>query len=482
MRLLKVTDRITITYRDPARKTLPAFKRKKRFQKPRFRTIGAGGHTREIMEFDRSSVAVSSQQTADDVIGNLVTELESDSAVAYASPVYLDPHTGKTVVFTDRIAVKFSDPSDESLRLKTASIIDAVIEREIMPAVYTFRCNTRGNFDILLRCRALEDMPGVEWAEPEMITEMNRYFTPDDPLFGRQWYLNNTGSNGTAAGADLGAVAAWDIQEMGDPSVTVAILDDGADLLHPDLTFAPGDTDFYNGDNDPSPEDPDDNHGTAVAGVVAAVGDNGIGVAGVAPGVSILPVKISQGAYFMSSIAIASAITWTYRNGADILNNSWGGGSPSASITTAIRNASTLGRNGKGCPVFFASGNYASTFTTYSFSLGTGTVAFAFVYQKDESVSVGDDCVVIDNLWITSSDGYTVSSTETFAGGGLPSGWSTRGRWPPTRRYRDGHLRHRRFRAGSATGRQCAPEPLLMDSGPNCVCRSPPTAPGKSCG
>jgi hypothetical protein len=425
VKLLKITDRVSITYRDAANRTTPSFKNRQSFRRATFRPVNAGKHRREVMTFDPTILSSAAAGTGT-AVDAAVTELNKDPSVAWATSVYFDPNTRKEVIFTERIGVKFTESGTPALRKQVALLLDATLDREIMPSVFLYNCTTGSNTDALLRCRRLENIPGIEWAEPEMITRIEHCFTPNDQLFNRQWHLNNTGSNSTAAGADLDVTTAWDIQRMGDPSIAVAILDDGVDLQHPDLTFAPNDTDCYNADDDPSPEASEDNHGTAVAGVVGAIGDNTTGVAGVAPGVSILPVKISQDHDFISSMEIAEAITWSYKHGADILNNSWGGSSPTNWVTQAIRDASTLGRNGRGCPVFFSAGNHASSFTTYSFILSSSTLAYAFVYQKNGSVSAGDDRIIIDNVWLLSGDGYTISSTETFANG-LPSGWSTSG-------------------------------------------------------
>ena len=114
--------------------------------------------------------------------------------------------------------------------------------------------------------------------------------------------------------------------------------------------------------SDPNPGNVSNNYGTAVAGVAAAIGDNGIGVSGIAPKVHILPIKVFQGASFTTNVAAGDAIRYAADAGAHVISNSWGGGSPSSFITDAIVYASTMGRGGKGCPVLFASGNAGDLF------------------------------------------------------------------------------------------------------------------------
>ncbi len=428
VKLLKITDRISITYRDAARTKQPGFKSKRSYSSSGYRTIGSKKQHREIMVLDKSANDISVQKDAEQTISTTISDIEKDPAVAFVSPVYFNPKTNKEMLFTDIITVKLSNPGDQSLQQKIASLIDAIPLSEIMPAVFTFRCNITEKTDILFNCHKLENLSGVVWAEPEIITEIELEFTPDDPLFSRQWHHNNDGSNSGVAGASLHTTDAWDIQEQAESAITIAIIDDGVDVFHPDLRFASTGRDLCDNDDNAAPEEAEDNHGTSVAGVAAAISDNTLGVAGVAPGASILPVKISKGETFVSSTDIAQAITWAYQNGADILNNSWSFSAEVATVTEAVRNASTLGRNGKGCPVFFSAGNLGSTFTTLTINLSAGTGAFAFVYRKNGSVSSGDDRVIIDNMSITASNGYTITYTEPFdLSSGLPTGWSTAG-------------------------------------------------------
>jgi subtilisin family serine protease len=149
--------------------------------------------------------------------------------------------------------------------------------------------------------------PGVNFAEPDYV--LREAGAPGDPSFGLQWALENEGQTiageaGTV-GADESAVPAWEV-ETGSRSVVVAVTDSGVDYTHPDLAAniwtnpggvggCPAGTHGWNviADTcDPmDDETPFGGHGTHVAGIIGAVGDNGIGVTGVNQRTTILPVK-----------------------------------------------------------------------------------------------------------------------------------------------------------------------------------------------
>jgi subtilisin family serine protease len=182
-----------------------------------------------------------------------------------------------------------------------------------------------------------------------------------------QWSLANNGQLWGIDGVDVGAVAAWGITP-GSDVVTIAVIDEGVDLSHPDLVskLVPG-YDATGADSQGAPTG-NEAHGTACAAVAGAVTDNGIGVAGMARGARLMPVRIFVGGYTRDSWA-ADGIHWAVTHGADILSNSWGGGLPSDAITGAIEAAVSEGREGRGAIVAFAAGNSNSETVSYPASL-----------------------------------------------------------------------------------------------------------------
>jgi subtilisin family serine protease/subtilisin-like proprotein convertase family protein len=203
--------------------------------------------------------------------------------------------------------------------------------------------------------------PNVVSVEPDYLVSVN--WTPNDPAYAtEQWALHNTGQTGGIAGSDIHAPQAWDVTR-GSPAVIVAVIDSGVDYTHPDL--APNmwvnsgevpdngvddDHDGYVDDvygydfvhNDGDPMD-DYFHGTHVAGTIAAVADNGIGIAGVAPNVKIMALKFldDYGNGFTSDAI--KALNFAVVHGATISNNSWGVSDFSAAFQTAIQNAAAKG-------------------------------------------------------------------------------------------------------------------------------------------
>ncbi|MBK8557790.1 MAG: S8 family serine peptidase [Lewinellaceae bacterium] len=200
----------------------------------------------------------------------------------------------------------------------------------------------------------------------------------NDPAQIAQWSQDNDGRywNGNAwvyvgdDDADMDVEPAWNIT-TGSSSIKIAVIDEGVDLDHPDLIgnmLAGYDATGLGSGGNPSG---DDAHGTACAGIIAAVANNSIGIAGNAYGCKIIPIRIAytpagQTNWYTTTSWQANAINWAWQTaGADILSNSWGGGSPSSLVSSAITNAVNNGRAGKGSPVLFSAGNDDQTPVSY---------------------------------------------------------------------------------------------------------------------
>jgi subtilisin family serine protease len=253
------------------------------------------------------------------------------------------------------------------LNIKTNSTVDfnsvfkeyqfTIIKNDFIPNLFLIKFENLSTVELFALANLLQQNKSIDFAEPNFI----RFIKPhtNDPFYASQWAINNQGYLGGIIDADMDVNEAWTY--VTGAGVKIAILDEGVDLNHPDLisNLLPGyDSTGNNSFGAPSNNDA---HGTACAGIVAASANNNIGTVGVAYNSQIIPVRIayenSDGSWHSNDSWIANGISFAVQNGADILSNSWGGGSPSATITNAINNAVTNGRSGKGCIVLFSSGN-----------------------------------------------------------------------------------------------------------------------------
>lgn len=155
----------------------------------------------------------------------------------------------------------------------------------------------------------VERAPGVRGVQAERGAQAHK--APNDPYLPFQWGLTK-----------IGARRAWDRETGATAPVTVAVLDSGIDLAHPDLAgrLVPG-RDVVNDDLDPMD---DHGHGTVVAGIVGARTHNKVGIAGTSWGARLLPVKVLDESGGGSDCDIAYGMVWAADAGADVLNLSLG--------------------------------------------------------------------------------------------------------------------------------------------------------------
>jgi serine protease len=225
-----------------------------------------------------------------------------------------------------------------------------------------FQVNLREGVSVGQAISVFSGANGVLFVEPDYTLGVQ--LTPNDPNYtsGGLWGLHNTGQSGGVADADIDAPEAWDIAR-GTGTKIVAVIDTGVDYNHPDLNANmwrnPGETagdgvdndgngwvdDIYGADfvnNDGNPMD-DNNHGTHCAGTIGGVGNNTVGVTGVAWTTRIMALKFLGASGSGSTSNAVRAIDYAIAKGAKILNNSWGGGGYSLALEQAITRAQTAG-------------------------------------------------------------------------------------------------------------------------------------------
>jgi len=332
--------------------------------------------------------------------------------------------------------------------------------------------------------RALNNDAIVDWAEPQFNTKPIKHAVTNDALFSSQWHLNNTTQKGALCDADCDATLAWDTHKGN--GVVIAVIDDGVQLNHPDLQAniwvnsgetpnnnidddGNGYTDDVNGydfvkdsdsctgdgayigdgtigvDNDPSPQTPsscidangddfvEDDHGTAVAGIAAARGNNSIGVAGVAYQAKILPIRaissydtdfLTQGNDFCTRVA--EAMTYAGRH-ADVINNSWEMQTNCMALEEAIDDvvAGTImdgmvnvsKRPNKGSPVIFSAGNSAAGWYKVTVD-GISAGSHEFEWRFTRGAFFDPFQTLQDIVWIDDIQ-WPSGSIENFEGSGF---------------------------------------------------------------
>jgi subtilisin family serine protease len=258
----------------------------------------------------------------------------------------------------DELIVRFERGVDAAERAAIRHGAGTVLERPLPVRGMQLVQVDRGSLGAARRALAREE--GVLYAEPNASRRL--FMHPNDPLFPLLWAMENTGQSvGGATGAadaDTDAADAWDADVTG--GVLVAVLDSGLDFQHPDLAENiwrnPGETgsgresngvdddlngrvddwrgwDFVGGDNDPADEN---GHGTHVAGTIGARRDNGLGVAGIADGSTLMAVRAfdAQGSATLASVIQGYA--YAVQEGAQVVNMSFGSGSSSLAERDAI--------------------------------------------------------------------------------------------------------------------------------------------------
>ncbi|MBV8716253.1 MAG: peptidase S8 [Chloroflexi bacterium] len=217
----------------------------------------------------------------------------------------------------------------------------------------------------LAQLRARADL--IKGAEPD--GELRTQVVPNDPLYRQfQWNLRR-----------IGMEQAWDLRPDA-ADVIVAVLDTGVDLSHPDLKanlLTDQGYDFL--DDVPSPQD-DESHGTAVAGIIGALGNNREGVTGIAWHVKILPIKALNSQGRGPDSAMVKAILYAADNGARIINISSTGTRYSAALETAVQYAQD-----KGALIVAAGGNTGNGDNSVDYPAAfDGVIAVAAIDDKDQ--------------------------------------------------------------------------------------------------
>lgn len=272
---------------------------------------------------------------------NTPADLPTALATETAAPVETEANNSSDVT---QILIKISARAHIQRMQDKLGQYGSVVEMEelqklgiIMLEVPSARLNEK--------IKQVQGLSGVAFVEPNDSVQAADVI-PNDPGWSLQYGL-------TAIRAPQG----WSISS-GSSAVTIAVLDSGVDLGHADLAgkIVAG-YDFVN--NDAVPQD-DYGHGTHVAGIAAALGNNGTDVAGVSWGARIMPLKVLDSFGGGSYANVAAAIVWAADHGAQVINLSLGGVNPSGTLQAAV-----LYAYNKGLLLVAASGNNGGSQVLY---------------------------------------------------------------------------------------------------------------------
>lgn len=219
-----------------------------------------------------------------------------------------------------RILVKFAPEVPSELAHKIIASAGALSLGEIhRTGVHVLKLPANANEKAFAQW--LEHHPEVEFAELDALVPPSGI--PNDPSYPQEWALPK-----------VSAPAAWDVT-TGSSNLTIAIIDTGVDGTHPELAakMVPG-WNFYDNNSNTGPVYY--GHGTAAAGATAAIGNNGIGMASLAWGCKIMPIRVSAPDGWAYWSTVANALTWAADHGAQIANVNYQV-TKSSSVTSAAQ-------------------------------------------------------------------------------------------------------------------------------------------------
>ncbi len=343
------------------------------------RTLAAQFKNADEKIFINSRLVRLSERISAPELSNLLKQLSNQDEIVSVAPVYRYPKSGVRQVINQDFLIRFREAVSLSEIQSFCLQNEIRIKSKIAEQTYLLSVAPASGYNGLSAANTFNGYEIVRWAQPNFIylnwEILNS--TVDDTYWPQQWAHKNTGQQVSSGAGDSGFPAtvngytdadmdvdlAWDYlasngsQAGGNSSVLIAMLDSGVDLDHPDIQ-----DNLYNTGKDFTGDGQSDandthGHGTCTAGIVAAVANNGQGVAGIAYNSKILPLRIMNDWGIAVSDSLARAVDYAWQQGADILSNSWGGTSPAQVLTDAINRAKTQGRGGQGCVILFSSGN-----------------------------------------------------------------------------------------------------------------------------
>ena len=340
---------------------------------------------------------------------------EDAKSVILTSSYYIK--NNKEVFASPYFYVKLKKEEDIDLLTSYAEKYRFTIVRQnsFMPLWYILAVTKDCDKNVLECVNSLWESGDFAASEPDLCAKDLTY--SNDPLYNQQWGLHNS----VHPNIDISVDSAWTYATG--RNIKIAIIDTSIDLNHTDLA-SNIDSLRYNTETGNSQIQINIfqdyfTHGTHCAGIAAAVKDNGIQIAGVAPDAKIVPISNSLALSEQNSSYLANGINWACKHDVDVISCSWGA-VPNELLDNAIQNALTNGRHGKGCVVVFAAGNESIDSISYPANcndkiLVVGAIDSTGVRATFSNYGTGLDLV---------APGVDILSTIPFSATGKKSGTS----------------------------------------------------------
>lgn len=395
------------------------------------------------VRFENIEVDVFDMKRMDTDIEKFRGILKQDENLNFAGRVLKDPISAEPVVYTKRIFLKLHDDANRKHINQVLSEIAGGwrVERHLPYApnaviAISESANELG-IEVFDYANELLEMGAVSLSHPELIRRKTHR-----NIFKNQWHIGDRKIDGTLISASASVQEAWAFNKGA--GVTIAVIDDGIDLKHPEFSngtkiLAPWDA--VEKIPDPNPKLKIDNHGTPCAGVACASGI--YGASGVAPDSLLMPIRLQTG---IGDLAEADAIYWAASHGADVISCSWGPpcgdwwdehdprhneivGIPDYT-SLAIQNAVEKGRMGKGCVITWAAGNGNESVDYDGYASHPDVIAIGACNDKEKRSVYSDygdavwccfpsddpDDSMTDGIWTTDRRGNNGYSNTDYVG------------------------------------------------------------------
>ncbi|MBB4078402.1 subtilisin family serine protease [Lewinella aquimaris] len=326
-------------------------------------------------------------------IDRALDQVRQSEGVSVGTHVYFAENDNRPVVPTGLIYCTPVENADRNEVRLIFQRLNLTIEED-RPDGTILLSVTRRSRNPLKVAAALQELPIIETAIPDLDVPLDQYFSePRDGLFPEEWHLENEGSipgvpnYPLKRGADARVRAAWKrLNSLGSSAVTIAVIDKGFDLNHPDLAGKSVHPLHINSNETKLPVGAAaGTHGTPCASVALGAA-NGTGIVGAAPNARLMPLHGLTYSPYYTERMFNHCVT----SGADVISCSWGTVEaiyrPGALHERAVTSALTRGRGGKGCIVVFAAGNEGKNLINYYAQL-PGVIAVGASTSNDTHAS-----------------------------------------------------------------------------------------------